>query len=94
MAAIPFKGPVLSAVAYGDPLLRRAGDLDILVNCAGITRDGVLARMLDDDWRSVIETNLSSVFYTCRAVTRGMMRLSVGLEDPADLIADLDQALG
>ena len=41
---------------------------------AGITRDGVLARMTDDDWRSVLETNLSSVFYTCRAVSRGMMK--------------------
>ena len=39
-------------------LVEEAGDLDVLVNCAGITRDGVLARMLDDDWRAVIETNL------------------------------------
>ena len=59
-------------------LVEGAGDLDILVNCAGITRDGVLARMLDDDWRAVIETNLSSVFYTCRAVARGMMRRRAG----------------
>ena len=44
----------------------------------GITRDGVLARMIDDDWRAVIETNLSSVFYTCRAVARGMMRRRSG----------------
>jgi len=55
-------------------LVEEAGDLDVLVNNAGITRDGVLARMSDDDWRSVLETNLSSVFYTCRAVARGMMR--------------------
>ena len=59
-------------------LVEEAGDLDILVNCAGITRDGVLARMSDDDWRAVLETNLSSVFYTCRAVTRGMMRRRAG----------------
>ena len=59
-------------------LVEEAGDLDILVNCAGVTRDGVVARMLDDDWRSVIETNLSSVFYTSRAVTRGMMRRRSG----------------
>ena len=59
-------------------LVEEAGDLDILVNCAGITRDGVLARMLDEDWRDVIETNLSSVFYTCRAVARGMMRRRSG----------------
>jgi 3-oxoacyl-[acyl-carrier protein] reductase len=55
-------------------LVEEAGDVDVLVNNAGITRDGVLARMTDDDWRSVLETNLSSVFYTCRAVSRGMMK--------------------
>jgi 3-oxoacyl-[acyl-carrier protein] reductase len=55
-------------------LVEEAGELDVLVNNAGITRDGVLARMTDDDWRSVLETNLSSVFYTCRAVSRGMMK--------------------
>jgi 3-oxoacyl-[acyl-carrier protein] reductase len=55
-------------------LVEEAGELDVLVNNAGITRDGVLARMADDDWRSVLETNLSSVFYTCRAVSRGMMK--------------------
>ncbi|HSB39929.1 MAG TPA: 3-oxoacyl-[acyl-carrier-protein] reductase [Gaiellaceae bacterium] len=59
-------------------LVEEAGDLDILVNNAGLTRDGLLARMPDADWRDVIETNLSSVFYTCRAVTRGMMRKRAG----------------
>jgi 3-oxoacyl-[acyl-carrier protein] reductase len=55
-------------------LVDEAGDVDVLVNNAGLTRDGLLARMPDDDWRTVIETNLSSVFYTCRAVTRPMMK--------------------
>ena len=59
-------------------LVEQAGDVEILVNNAGVTRDGVLARMSDDDWRTVIETNLSSVFYACRAVTRGMMRRRAG----------------
>jgi 3-oxoacyl-[acyl-carrier protein] reductase len=59
-------------------LVEEAGDVDVLVNNAGLTRDGVLARMPDDDWRTVIETNLSSVFYTCRAVTRPMMRRRSG----------------
>jgi 3-oxoacyl-[acyl-carrier protein] reductase len=54
------------------------GDIDVLVNNAGLTRDGLLARMSDDDWREVIETNLSSVFYTCRAVTRPMMKKRAG----------------
>jgi 3-oxoacyl-[acyl-carrier protein] reductase len=55
-------------------LVEEAGELHVLVNNAGLTRDGVLARMSDEDWRAVIETNLSSVFYTCRAASRGMMR--------------------
>jgi 3-oxoacyl-[acyl-carrier protein] reductase len=59
-------------------LVDEAGDVDILVNNAGLTRDGLLARMPDADWRDVIETNLSSVFYTCRAVTRGMMKKRAG----------------
>jgi 3-oxoacyl-[acyl-carrier protein] reductase len=59
-------------------LVDEAGDLDILVNNAGVTRDGLLARMPDADWRDVLETNLSSVFYTCRAVTRGMMKKRAG----------------
>jgi 3-oxoacyl-[acyl-carrier protein] reductase len=59
-------------------LVEAAGDLDVLVNNAGLTRDGVLARMSDDDWRTVIDTNLSSVFYTCRAAARGMMRKRAG----------------
>jgi 3-oxoacyl-[acyl-carrier protein] reductase len=55
-------------------LVADAGDVDVLVNNAGLTRDGVLARMSDDDWHTVIETNLSSVFYTCRAAARPMMK--------------------
>ena len=59
-------------------LVAEAGDIDVLVNNAGLTRDGLLARMSDDDWRTVIDTNLSSVFYTCRAVTRPMMKKRAG----------------
>jgi 3-oxoacyl-[acyl-carrier protein] reductase len=68
-------------VSSGDDakrLVEEAGDLDILVNNAGLTRDGLLARMSDDDWRTVIDTNLASVFYTCRAVTRPMMKKRAG----------------
>ena len=59
-------------------LVEEAGDLDILVNNAGVTRDGLLVRMSDDDWRTVIDTNLASCFYTCRAAVRGMMRKRAG----------------
>ncbi|HKH30349.1 MAG TPA: beta-ketoacyl-ACP reductase [Gaiellaceae bacterium] len=59
-------------------LVEGAGDIDVLVNNAGTTRDGVVARMLDEDWRTVLETNLSSTFYTCRAAARGMMKRRAG----------------
>jgi 3-oxoacyl-[acyl-carrier protein] reductase len=59
-------------------LVEESGDLDVLVNNAGLTRDGLLARMPDDDWRTVIETNLSSIFYTCRAACRPMMKKRAG----------------
>ena len=59
-------------------LVEAAGDVDVLVNNAGLTRDGVLVRMSDEDWRTVIDTNLSSVFYTCRAAARPMMRKRAG----------------
>ena len=59
-------------------LVEAAGDVDILVNNAGVTRDGLLVRMSDEDWRTVIDTNLASCFYTCRAAARGMMRKRAG----------------
>jgi 3-oxoacyl-[acyl-carrier protein] reductase len=59
-------------------LVEEGGDLDVLVNNAGITRDTLLARMSDDDWQIVIDTNLRGVFHTCRAATRGMMRRRSG----------------
>jgi len=59
-------------------LVEEAGDLDVLVNNAGVTRDGLLVRMSDEDWRTVIDTNLASCFYTCRAAVRGMMKRRSG----------------
>ena len=59
-------------------LVGAAGDVDVLVNNAGLTRDGLLVRMGDEDWRTVIDTKLSSVFYTCRAAARTMMRKRAG----------------
>jgi 3-oxoacyl-[acyl-carrier protein] reductase len=43
-----------------------------------VTRDGLIARMSDEDWRVVIETNLSGTFHTCRAAARGMMKRRSG----------------
>jgi 3-oxoacyl-[acyl-carrier protein] reductase len=59
-------------------LVEEAGDVDVLVNNAGVTRDGLLVRMSDEDWRTVIDTNLASCFYTCRAAVRGMMKKRSG----------------
>ena len=54
------------------------GAVSILVNNAGITRDTLLARMKDDDWSAVIDTNLTSVFRLSRAVMKSMMRARAG----------------
>jgi 3-oxoacyl-[acyl-carrier protein] reductase len=54
------------------------GGLDILVNNAGITRDGLMMRMSDEDWLSVLEVNLTSTFRLCRGVLRGMMKARWG----------------
>jgi 3-oxoacyl-[acyl-carrier protein] reductase len=56
----------------------RYGQLDILVNNAGITRDNLLMRMKDDEWDSVLDTNLKSVFRLCKGVMRGMMKRRSG----------------
>jgi len=54
------------------------GDVAILVNNAGITRDNLLVRMKDDEWDSVVQTNLKSVFCLSRSVLRGMMKARSG----------------
>jgi len=54
------------------------GTPTILVNNAGVTRDGLLLRMNAEDWQTVIETDLSSVYRTCKAVMRGMMKARRG----------------
>lgn len=54
------------------------GSVDILVNNAGIIRDGLLATMEADQWQDVIDTNLTSVFNFCQAVTRQMMSQRYG----------------
>ena len=68
----------VSDAASAAKLVEEAGDLDVLVNNAGLTRDTLLMRMSDDDWHTVIETNLSGTFFTCRAVARGMMKRKGG----------------
>ena len=54
------------------------GGISILVNNAGITRDTLLLRMKDEEWQSIIDTNLSSVFRMSKAVLKGMMKARKG----------------
>jgi len=54
------------------------GPVTILVNNAGITRDQLLMRMKDEDWQAILDTNLSSVYRTSKAVMRGMMKARKG----------------
>ena len=80
-------GGVALGANVGDPaevqeLLERVeselGDVDVLVNNAGVTRDTLIARMSDEDWTEVIDTNLRGAFNTCRAVSRKMLRRRSG----------------
>jgi len=54
--------------------LEKFGRIDIMVNNAGITKDGLLMRMSDDDWSAVIDVNLKGTFFFTRAVARPMMK--------------------
>jgi len=61
-----------------EAILKKHGRIDILVNNAGITRDNLLMRMKDEEWTSIIDTNLASVFRLSRAVMRPMMKARFG----------------
>jgi 3-oxoacyl-[acyl-carrier protein] reductase len=56
----------------------REGTVGVLVNNAGITRDGLLMRMKAEDWDAILSTNLSSVYRLSKAVLRGMMKARTG----------------
>ncbi len=60
--------------ALVEQVVEAHGRIDVLVNNAGVTRDGLVLRMSDDDFDTVISTNLRAVFRLCRAVARPMMR--------------------
>jgi 3-oxoacyl-[acyl-carrier protein] reductase len=61
-----------------DAVVRESGALHVLVNNAGITRDGLSMRMKDDDWNAVVATNLTAVFRASRAALRPMMKQRYG----------------
>lgn len=62
-----------SCVAGVKEIVDNHGPVSVLVNCAGITRDGTLKKMTPEQWHEVIDTNLNSVFNTCRSVVEGML---------------------
>ncbi|MCB1116952.1 MAG: 3-oxoacyl-[acyl-carrier-protein] reductase [Chlamydiia bacterium] len=59
-------------------VIKEWGQLDILINNAGITRDTLLMRMKEEDWDAVINTNLKSIFNFCKAAVRPMMKQRSG----------------
>jgi 3-oxoacyl-[acyl-carrier protein] reductase len=61
-----------------EQVLSSFGGVDILVNNAGITRDGLLMKMKEEDWDSVIDTNLKSVYNLCSTLIRTMMKARAG----------------
>ena len=61
-----------------DSAAKEFGPISLLVNNAGITRDQLLMRMKDDDWQAILDTNLTSVYRTSKAVMRGMMKARKG----------------
>ncbi|HLT44418.1 MAG TPA: 3-oxoacyl-ACP reductase FabG [Luteimonas sp.] len=64
--------------ALVDEIGKSFGTITILVNNAGITRDNLLLRMKDEEWSDILDTNLTSVYRTSKAVMRGMMKARKG----------------
>ena len=82
-AAEPLACDVTDASRVGqvvDEVIERFGDLHILVNNAGITRDNVIVRMKDEQWDAVININLKGTFLFTRAAARPMMKQRSGGE--------------
>jgi 3-oxoacyl-[acyl-carrier protein] reductase len=61
-----------------DGIGKDIGGISILVNNAGITRDNLLMRMKEEDWQAILDTNLTSVYRTSKAVMRSMMKARKG----------------
>lgn len=67
-----------AAAGLVEAAVRELGGLAVLVNNAGVTRDNLVMRMKDEEWRTVLETDLSGAFYTCRAALRPMLKARWG----------------
>jgi 3-oxoacyl-[acyl-carrier protein] reductase len=64
--------------AAAEKIIAEAGKVDILVNNAGVTRDGLLMRMSDADWDTVLDTNLKGAFLVTKAFSRAMIKARAG----------------
>ena len=84
LAAHGGHGRVLDVTGVGaiealvDGIATEFGPVSILVNNAGITRDNLLMRMKDEDWQAILDTNLTSVYRSSKAVMRAMMKARKG----------------
>ncbi|MCY7378756.1 MAG: 3-oxoacyl-[acyl-carrier-protein] reductase [Gemmatimonadaceae bacterium] len=67
-------GDPASIVALVDGVEKAFGQIDVLVNNAGLTRDNILFRIKDDDWDTVLDANLRGAFLAIRAASRGMIK--------------------
>ena len=67
-----------AVAAAGEKILTDAGRVDILVNNAGVTKDGLLMRMSEEDWDTVMDTNLKGAFSFTKAFVRGLLKQRSG----------------
>ncbi len=67
-----------AVTAAAEKILEQTGKVDILVNNAGVTRDGLLMRLSDEDWDTVLNTNLKGAFLFTRAFCRGFLKQRSG----------------
>ena len=74
---MPYFNPIIFLPLVKE-VIERSGKIDVLVNNAGITKDGLLMRMKTEDWQSVINLNLTGVFLCTRAVARPMLKQRTG----------------
>ena len=81
-AAIPIQGDTSAGREACEAIVKAAmdefGKVDILVNNAGITRDNLMMRMDEEEWDSVLDTNLSGPFWMTRAIARPMLKARSG----------------
>lgn len=77
-ADIAVIGGDVSSFSSCEEMAKEVGDIDILVNCAGITRDKTIKKMTEDQWQAVLRTNLDSMFNVSKQFVEGMTERGFG----------------